>query len=281
MRRITGAILRVTVPATIIRSDCRGEARNTPAPKRSMSYREDTLAIISMAQQASPKVIGQSADFLDQFTTASRVVVITFASNCRSKTLIATSRAYSLWRIAYGSEETRSLWLSAIRYTPLALLRSVPFQRPLLPGVPEPDHEDADKQRHFQQPHQAQFAKRNGPWKQKDDLDVENDEQHRDDIVPHRKLDAGVREQGAPALIGGQLGPVGPIGPDYPPGQQGHQPESQGDDDEGHDRDVIERNRFVAHGSFVRGEALGVRRSQPTFFLHPLHLTPHASRLSL
>src|SRR5437867_12459572 len=91
MRRITGAILRVTVPATIIRSDCRGEARNTPAPKRSMSYREDTLAIISMAQQASPKVIGQSADFLDQFTTASRVVVITFASNCRSKTLIGTS----------------------------------------------------------------------------------------------------------------------------------------------------------------------------------------------
>src|SRR5213594_2765779 len=93
MRRITGAILRVTVPATILRSDCRGEARNTPAPKRSMSYREDTLAIILIAQQASPKVIGQSADFLDQFTTASRVVVITFASNCRSNTLIIYSLA--------------------------------------------------------------------------------------------------------------------------------------------------------------------------------------------
>src|SRR5437667_1462614 len=88
MRRITGAILRATVPAMIMRSACRGEARKTPAPKRSMSYRDATVAIISMAQQARPNVIGHKADFRDQFTTASRLVVRIFASNCLSRKLI-------------------------------------------------------------------------------------------------------------------------------------------------------------------------------------------------
>src|ERR1043165_7537462 len=88
MRRITGAILRVTVPAMIMRSACRGEARKTPAPERSMSDRDDTVAIISIAQQARPNVIGNNADFRDQFTSASRLVVRIFASNCRSRRLI-------------------------------------------------------------------------------------------------------------------------------------------------------------------------------------------------
>src|SRR6476661_4912072 len=91
MRRITSAILRDTVPATIIKSDCRGDARNTPAPNRSMSYRDDTVAIISIAQQANPKVIGHNADFRAQFTSASKLVVITFASSCRSRKLILYS----------------------------------------------------------------------------------------------------------------------------------------------------------------------------------------------
>src|SRR5690242_19069822 len=84
---MTGAILRETVPATIMRSDCLGEARNTPAPKRSRSYREETLAIISIAQQANPNVMGHRADFLAQLTTASRLVVMIFASNFRSNKL--------------------------------------------------------------------------------------------------------------------------------------------------------------------------------------------------
>src|SRR5881628_2083835 len=46
-----------------------------------------------MAQQASPKLMGQREDFRAQFVTASRVVVRTFASNCRSRTLIIYSLA--------------------------------------------------------------------------------------------------------------------------------------------------------------------------------------------
>jgi hypothetical protein len=88
---MTGAIFRQTVPATIIKSDWRGEARNTPAPNRSMSYREETLAIISMAQQANPNVIGHKDDLRAQQTRASRFVVMTLASSCLSKKLILRS----------------------------------------------------------------------------------------------------------------------------------------------------------------------------------------------
>src|SRR3954451_12771382 len=82
--RITGAILFDTRPAMIIRSDCRGDARKTSAPKRAMSYREALIDIISIAQQARPKVHGQIADFRAQLTTFSTVVVRTGISICSS-----------------------------------------------------------------------------------------------------------------------------------------------------------------------------------------------------
>ena len=69
MRFSTGAILSVTVPATIIRSDWRGLGRKTSAPKRAISKREVTEAIISMAQQAKPKVSGQRDDLRAQLKT--------------------------------------------------------------------------------------------------------------------------------------------------------------------------------------------------------------------
>jgi len=69
IRLTTGAILRVTVPATIIRSLWRGLGRKTSEPNRAMSNREALEAIISMAQQARPKVRGQTEDFRAQLKT--------------------------------------------------------------------------------------------------------------------------------------------------------------------------------------------------------------------
>ena len=69
MRFTTGAILRVTVPATIIRSLWRGLGRKTSEPKRAISKRAVEAAIISMAQQANPKVMGQIADLRAQLKT--------------------------------------------------------------------------------------------------------------------------------------------------------------------------------------------------------------------
>ena len=54
---MVGAILLVNVPATIIKSEWRGEARKT-IPKRSISYLLIAACIISTAQQAKPKVKG-------------------------------------------------------------------------------------------------------------------------------------------------------------------------------------------------------------------------------
>lgn len=48
-----------------------------PDPKRSRSNREAPAAIISIAQQASPNVMGHSEDFRAQLKTPSTVVVIT------------------------------------------------------------------------------------------------------------------------------------------------------------------------------------------------------------
>src|SRR6266850_3962126 len=67
--RTTGPIFKVTVPAIMIRYLCRGLGRNTPAPKRSISKRPAPVAIISIAQQANPKVMGHNADARAQLTT--------------------------------------------------------------------------------------------------------------------------------------------------------------------------------------------------------------------
>src|SRR5271156_927634 len=65
----TGDIFSVTVPATIIKSACRGDGRNTSAPKRAISNREVVDAIISIAQHAKPNVNGQIALLCAQLKT--------------------------------------------------------------------------------------------------------------------------------------------------------------------------------------------------------------------
>src|SRR5687767_1462544 len=79
------AILKLTVPATIIRSAWRGVARKAPAPKRSMSWCAAPTAIISIAQQARPKVIGQMLESLAQLISQSTLVVSTFSSKAFSR----------------------------------------------------------------------------------------------------------------------------------------------------------------------------------------------------
>src|SRR6266566_2191307 len=74
MRLSIGAILMVTVPETIIRSEWRGEAQGT-MPKRSTSKRDANVAIISIAQHARPNVTGQIDDLRAQLKILSVDVV--------------------------------------------------------------------------------------------------------------------------------------------------------------------------------------------------------------
>src|SRR5207253_4491593 len=52
----------------------RGEGRNTSAPKRAVSRLDAPMAIIAMAQQAKPNVMGQIELLRTQFTALSNVV---------------------------------------------------------------------------------------------------------------------------------------------------------------------------------------------------------------
>src|SRR2546428_11267842 len=74
MRLSIGAILMVTVPETIIRSEWRGEAQGT-MPKRSTSKRDANVAIISIAQHARPNVTGHIDDLRAQLKIFSVDVV--------------------------------------------------------------------------------------------------------------------------------------------------------------------------------------------------------------
>src|ERR1051325_7797279 len=90
-RRTTGPIFKVTVPAIMIRSLCRGLGRKTPAPKRSMSKRPAPVAIISIAQHARPKVIGHKADLRAQLTTGALMSSV-FAPTVRRTEFISVSK---------------------------------------------------------------------------------------------------------------------------------------------------------------------------------------------
>src|SRR5260370_30242186 len=71
---MTGAILWERRPATIIRSAWRGDGQKTSEPKRATSKRAADMDIISMAQQARPKLSGQMELLRAQFTALSSVV---------------------------------------------------------------------------------------------------------------------------------------------------------------------------------------------------------------
>ncbi len=144
---MTGAIFKVGVPATIIKSDWRGLGRNTPAPKRSMSKRDAPVAIISIAQQASPNVMGHSADFRAQLKTKSTVVVMT------------------------PLEDSTVSCLSFAIESPKLLC---PFQRALAPGVVITDYEYADEDNHLDKPEQREFVVDYRPWEKKYRLNVED-----------------------------------------------------------------------------------------------------------
>ena len=125
MRLIGGAIFQVTVPATIIRSAWRGEARKASIPNRAMSKRPIAVAIISKAQQAKPKETGHRADLRPQLTRASTEVTSRFcfrssgtardgvsrgaaATARRSLTVLPSSRSRSQVRSCSGPPDCGS-----------------------------------------------------------------------------------------------------------------------------------------------------------------------------
>src|SRR5678815_2963537 len=71
-----GAVLWLTVPTTIKRSDCRGVKRGSAAPKRSVSYNVELTDMNSMPQQAVTKGYGNKLNLRIQPTSSSFLVVM-------------------------------------------------------------------------------------------------------------------------------------------------------------------------------------------------------------
>src|SRR5689334_15422999 len=139
MRRTTGAILMEMRPERIRRSAWRGEARKASKPKRAMSSRAPTTDIISMAQQARPKV----------------------ARN---------------WRIRKSSGVPAfSRFTISMAYSVLA-----PLEGAATPHIYERDDQEADEDRGLDQGERPERPQLHGDRVEEHDLDVEQDEQHRD-----------------------------------------------------------------------------------------------------
>src|SRR3989304_3108757 len=174
MCRSTGAIFWETRPATIIRSDWRGEARKSSLPKRAMSKRAAAVDIISMAQQARPNCTGQIELLRAQAMTRPALVV----SNWRSS--IFTSSGETPSPLVPGTGIPTPQPLRPHPPPPRPLL---PLQGPPLPGVDEPDEQHAEEDQHLHQPDHAQIAKGHRPRVEEYRLDIKQDEEHRDQVV--------------------------------------------------------------------------------------------------
>src|SRR3982750_1686040 len=141
MRRSAGAIFRERRPATIIKSDCRGLPRKTSAPNRAMSYREALMAIISMAQQARPKVTGQIEERRAHCTIFSTLVVSTGMSKSDSSPTVRT-----------------------------------PIECAFAPDIDVAGQQQAHEQQHLDEAAPTEIAQRHRPRVEEGDLDVEQQE---------------------------------------------------------------------------------------------------------
>src|SRR5215212_8343651 len=194
MRLKTGAILRDTRPETIITSACRGLARNTSDPKRARSFRDEVAFIISIAQHANPNVAGHSEDLRAQLISESSRVVntsgkasaITFSRPISTTSLRGGPPLLNLSCFQIGQSSCFGFRFSSCSLAPVecALLDDVDV---------------TDKQQTYED-HHLQVCKRthcralcreclvhSRPGHEKNHCDVEQDEDHCDQVELHRE----------------------------------------------------------------------------------------------
>src|SRR5947199_731387 len=131
------------------------------------------ICIISTAQHASPNVIHISEPV--------RAHVIRSSVAVTRKPLSASSL---LRPTKYESSAPTGLPVRGSRMPVAAgatrLMRSIPFQRPLLPLIYEADRQHAKEQHHRPEAEGTELTEGHRPREQKRHFEVENDEQNRD-----------------------------------------------------------------------------------------------------
>src|SRR5437588_5624992 len=206
---MTGAILIDTRPDRMIRSAWRGDARNASNPNRAISTREATIDIISIAQQASPKVSGKNEFPRAQATAFSSVVVTTRSSTKRSRS--SPSRSPRSMSRAFDGRMRKSLGsCSRFRSMPALPTGSLPLERPPSPHVYERDHQEHHEHHRLDHRERPKCPQLDGDRVQEDHLDVEQDEQHRDQVEADPEAEAAPDLRRQATLVGLLLGPVRP-----------------------------------------------------------------------
>src|SRR5262245_62054231 len=197
---VRSAILRVSVPETMITSETRGVARGA-IPKRSRSARGPPVCIISMAQQARPNIMYQTDDFRVQLSRSSMRAV----SAISGAVLISDTRYPPLGRLARpgrrGTLRSRE---------PLQ-----PLQIALHPHIDEAHGENADEDRQLGQGEESLPARHHpvpehgGDRVDEGELDVEDHEHERDQVEADVEVDPRGAAGRLAALVGGELAGMG------------------------------------------------------------------------
>jgi hypothetical protein len=91
---------------------------------------------------------------------------------------------------AWSAESNAIGWSSLMRSTPTLALN--PTRAPPSSNVGVPDEQDRDEEQHLDQRQESQPVERHRPRVKKDDFDVEQDEQHGDQVELDREALAGV-----------------------------------------------------------------------------------------
>src|SRR6266403_2869298 len=200
MRRRTGAIFRETRPETIITSACLGDARNTSEPNRAKSLRPLVAFIISIAQQARPKVAGHRADLRAQLMSeSSRVVKISgsaSAMTCSSPIIVWRKLVPCAVLLSCARAPARlfSHFEQAGFCFGLAPGAFSPIQSAFLDYINKTCGQQYYENDHFKEDDIAQTVFRAGqpferhcPGHQKDDFNIEQDKEHSDQIKLNRE----------------------------------------------------------------------------------------------
>src|SRR4051794_9006062 len=175
-------------------------------PNRAMSKRGPPTAIISIAQQARPNCAGHS-----EFLRAMLSILDTVVSKMPS-----------------GSFSSRPM-------------RSVPVESAATPHIGVDDEDGEDEQEHLDEAEHAELVEGDGPRVEEDDLDVEDDEQHRRQVVLHRELVSAerLRRRLDPALVGLELRPVESLRTGQRAGNGGEHGEAGRKHEKDEDRDHV------------------------------------------
>src|SRR5690606_28769579 len=116
---------------------------------------------------------------------------------------------------------------------------SFPVQGALHPLVDETDDEDGEEHHHGGETEEPDRVEGNRPREKEGDLEVEQDEQDRDQVVPDVELHAGVFEGFEAALVGGEFLGIGAVGAEDPADQQRADAHTDSHEDEQQYRQVV------------------------------------------